>query len=181
MRRVFVWPPKAAISGGYPSTRVCGSAGRVTRGWLRASARRTLFMMFSLMAVADYNLHLTPKVALFAGAGIGGAYVLRTAERGCLRYPVQRLCGILRDAARWLRMLEPAARHAGLHLYGAGQPPSVAHVRNKPSAAGGGKTLILPGTLVPSAFMSCPSGVTRVTARGGGGDVADDVPQGPAA
>ena len=38
------------------------------------------FMMFSLMAVADYNLHLTPKVALFAGAGIGGAYVLRTAE-----------------------------------------------------------------------------------------------------
>lgn len=37
-------------------------------------------MMFSLMAVADYNLHLTPKVALFAGAGIGGAYVLRTAE-----------------------------------------------------------------------------------------------------
>lgn len=39
----FVWPPKAAtISGGYPSTRVCGSAGRVTRGWLRASARRTL-------------------------------------------------------------------------------------------------------------------------------------------
>ena len=26
----------------YPSTRVCGSAGRVTRGWLRASARRTL-------------------------------------------------------------------------------------------------------------------------------------------
>ncbi len=38
------------------------------------------FMSFSLMAVADYNLHLTPKAALFVGAGIGGAYVFRTAE-----------------------------------------------------------------------------------------------------
>jgi len=30
------------ISGELPSMWVCGSAGRVTRGWLRASARRTL-------------------------------------------------------------------------------------------------------------------------------------------
>ena len=41
---------------------------------------KDLFMSFSLMAVADYNLHLTPKAALFVGAGIGGAYVFRTAE-----------------------------------------------------------------------------------------------------
>ncbi len=68
-------------------------------------------------------------------------------RRGCLRYSVQRLCGILRDAARWLRMLEPAACHAGLHLYGAGQPPSVAHVRNSHRRRRGGKTLTPPGTL----------------------------------
>ena len=51
-------------------------------------------------------------------------------RRGCLRYSVQRLCGILRDAARWLRMLEPAACHAGLHVHRAGQPASVAYVRH---------------------------------------------------
>lgn len=38
------------------------------------------FPVFSLMAVADYNLHLAPKLTLFAGIGVGGAYLSRTAE-----------------------------------------------------------------------------------------------------
>lgn len=81
MRRVFVW----AAEGRYNFRRIPFDAGLRLGGscYSRLAAgvcSKDPFMMFSLMAVADYNLHLTPKVALFAGAGIGGAYVLRTAE-----------------------------------------------------------------------------------------------------
>ena len=65
------------------------------------------FMMFSLMAVADYNLHLTPKVALFAGAGIGGAYVLRTAEGAVSDTPSS-------DCALGYTCTERANRHLSL-------------------------------------------------------------------
>ena len=95
-------------------------------------------------------------------------------RRGCLRYSVQRLCGILRDAARWLRMLEPAARHAGLHLYGAGQPPSVAHVRNSHRRRAAVRRLFFREPLCLQLYV-LPVGRHEVTARGGGGDVADDV------